>query len=191
MVVQRIERAGLDYQAFYCEENVWRLLGRAEFAEKSSWAVIVSNASRDVVLLRQVLGRPADGLAHWDYHVFAVLAEPIVGRVALDLDSELPFPCPLGRYLEDTYPAGVQRAFAPRFRVIRGEDYLRDFSTDRSHMRRSDGSWIAPPPAWPAPGSQSGRASVLMEWVDVGHRRQPGQVLDIARMADFAADSDF
>lgn len=186
--MHRIERAGLDYQAFYCEENVWRLLSRPEFAEMASWAVIVSNASRDIVLLRQITGRPVDGLVHWDYHVFAVLAEPMAGRVALDLDSELPFPCPLGRYLEDTFPEGVQRAFAPRFRVMKGSDYLLGLSSDRSHMRKADGSWLAPPPPWPAPGSLEGRPSVFMEWVDVG-RRLPGTLYGAARMAAFAADS--
>jgi protein N-terminal glutamine amidohydrolase len=186
--VQRIERSGLDYQAFYCEENVWRLLARPEFADMASWAVVVSNAPRDLILLRQLSGRPIDGLVHWDYHVFAVLAEPIAGRVALDLDSELPFPCPLGRYLEDSFPEGVQRAYAPRFRVMRGSEYVQGLVSDRAHMRRPDGSWLAPPPPWPAPGAHSGRESVLLEWIDIG-RRKPGTLYDAARMAAFAADS--
>jgi hypothetical protein len=185
--VQRIERAGLDYQAFYCEENVWRLLARPEFEDAASWAVIVSSYPRDVVLLRQLSGRPVDGLVHWDYHVFAVANEPMAGRVALDLDSELPFPCPLGRYLEDTFPEGVQRAYAPRFRVIPGGEYVRGLATDRSHMRRPDGSWIAPPPPWPVPGMDASRPCRLMELIDVGHRL-PGALYDTARMAAFAAD---
>jgi protein N-terminal glutamine amidohydrolase len=186
--VDTIERAGLDYQAFYCEENVWRLLARPEFKEVETWAVIVSNPPRDVVLLRQLSGRPVDGLVHWDYHVFAVAAEPIVGRVALDLDSELPFPCPLARYLEDTYPEGLQRAFEPRFRVMRGSDYVGDLASDRSHMRKADGSWLAPPPPWLAPGMDASRPWRLMDLIDVG-RRQPGALYDIARMAAFAVDS--
>jgi protein N-terminal glutamine amidohydrolase len=188
MAVQRIERSGLDYQAFFCEENVWRLLARPEFAEMASWAVIVANLPRDVVLLRQLAGRPVDGLIHWEYHVFAVLAEPMAGRVALDLDSELPFPCALGRYLEDTFPEGVQRAFSPRFRVMRGSDYVRGLSSDRSHMRKADGSWLAPPPPWPAPGSLSGLPCDFMEWIDVG-RRLPGVLYDAARMAAFATET--
>jgi protein N-terminal glutamine amidohydrolase len=184
--VQRIERSELDYQAYYCEENVWRLLARPEFAKMASWAVIVSNAPRDLVLLRQLSGRPLDGLVHWDYHVFAVLADPIAGRVAVDLDSELPLPCALGRYLEDSFPEGVQRAFLPHFRVMPGSEYLEALVSDRSHMRRPDGSWIAPPPPWPAPGAGSGRASVLMGWTNV-RRRRPGTLYDAARMAAFAA----
>lgn len=182
----RIEREGLDYQAYYCEENAWRLLARPELADRASWAVLVSNAQRDLVLLRQRSGRPLDGLVHWDYHVFAVLADPLEGKMAFDPDSDLPFPCRLDRYLQDSFPAGVQRAFLPRFRVLAGGEYVKDFVSDRSHMRRPDGSWMAPPPAWPAPGTGSGRGSVLMDWTDM-RRRKPGNVYDMDRMASFAA----
>jgi protein N-terminal glutamine amidohydrolase len=186
--VDRIDRAGQDYQAYYCEENVWRLLARPSLAEAATWAVIVSNAARKVVLMRQRSGRPVDGLVHWDYHVFAVMADPVMGRLALDLDSDLPFPCPLARYLRDTFPAGVQRGFEPRFRVVKGEEYVAGLVSDRSHMRRPDGSWIAPPPPWPAPGSGSGYPGVLMDWLDVG-RRNPGALYDSVRMAAFATAS--
>jgi protein N-terminal glutamine amidohydrolase len=187
-VVHRIEREGLDYQAFYCEENVWKFLARAELADSVTWAVMVSNASREVILLRQRSGRPLDGLVHWDYHVFAVVADPVAGRLAFDLDSELPFPCTLARYLDDTFPDGVQRAFAPRFRVIEGRDYVSGLVSDRSHMRRPDGSWLAPPPPWPAPGEGSGRARNLMEWADMGERG-PGALYDARRMAAFALEA--
>ena len=118
--MRKLDGAALDYAPFYCEENVWRLLARPELQEEPAWAVLVSNARREVVLLRQKAGRLGDGLIHWDYHVFAIASDPARGRLALDFDSELPFPCPLPRYLEETFPSGVQKAFAPRFRVMRG-----------------------------------------------------------------------
>ncbi|KAH8850037.1 Protein N-terminal glutamine amidohydrolase [Schistosoma japonicum] len=34
------------------------------------------------------------------------------------------------------------------YRVIHGTDYVNHFSSDRSHMQRQDGSWIAPPPSY-------------------------------------------
>jgi protein N-terminal glutamine amidohydrolase len=185
--VQRIERSSYAYQAYYCEENVWRLLARPEFAGLSTWAVLVSNSERNVVMLRQRSGRPLDGLVHWDYHVFAIITEPIQGRLALDLDSELPFPCPLSRYLDDTFPTDVQKSIAPRFRVLKGQEYVSGLVSDRSHMRRPDGSYIAPPPSWPPPGSGTGKPSILMEWASPA-RRSPGSVFDFARMAAFAAD---
>ena len=110
----------------------------------------------------------------------------MLGKLAFDLDSDLPFPCALGGYLAETFPAGVQRAFAPRFRLIGGDDYADNLVSDRSHMRRPDGSWMAPPPSWPAPGSESGKPGNLMEWVDM-RRRSPGALYSRARMAAFAA----
>jgi hypothetical protein len=182
--VQRIERAGLDYQAFYCEENVWRLLARPEFEDAASWAVIVSSCPRDVVLLRQLSGRPVDGLVHWDYHVFAVANEPMAGpcrprpgqRAALSLS---PRPLSGGHF-----PEGVQRAFAPRFRVMRGATTSADLVSDRSHMRRPDGSWIARRRPGPLRAPWTAARAVLMEWIDVG-LRQPGALYDTARMAAF------
>ena len=188
VAVLKLDRAALDYAAFYCEENVWRLLARPELAEVQAWAVLVSSARREVVLLRQRAGRIGDGLIHWDYHAFAVAVDPLQGRMALDLDSDLPFPCPLARYLEDSFPRDVQRAFGPRFRVVPAADYVKGLVSDRSHMRRPDGSWLAPPPPWPAPGSDTGRPSVLMDWVDMG-TRSPGTVFDRRRMESFASET--
>ena len=45
--------------------------------------------------------------------------------------------------------SAIDAVHAPRFRVIPADDYVARFSSDRSHMRRADGSWIAPPPPWP------------------------------------------
>lgn len=187
--MDRIEREGLEYQPYYCEENVWRLLARPELSGTVNWAVIVSNSAREVVCLRQRSGRPVDGLVHWDYHVFAVVTDSLQGRLAIDMDSDLPFPSPLSRYLAATFPPGeIQRALTPRFRVMKGGDYVSLFVSDRSHMRRPDGSWIAPPPPWPAPGAGSGRPSLLADWTDI-NRRKPGDWYDSQQMASFAADS--
>ncbi|VDM65005.1 unnamed protein product, partial [Strongylus vulgaris] len=34
------------------------------------------------------------------------------------------------------------------FRLILCDDFLNNFSSDRSHMIAEDGSWMAPPPSW-------------------------------------------
>lgn len=36
------------------------------------------------------------------------------------------------------------------FRVIPARTFLDSFASDRSHMMRADGSWVAAPPAYPA-----------------------------------------
>jgi protein N-terminal glutamine amidohydrolase len=185
--VMSLARAGLEYQAFYCEENVWRLLAGTNLGGAVAWAVMVSNSSRNVVFLRQRSGRPVDGLVHWDYHVFAVAVDPIRGRVAIDMDSDLPLPCPHTLYLSDTFPDNAQSGVKPRFRILEAREYVTAFASDRSHMRKPDGSWLAPPPPWPAPGE--GRPSLVLDWADMS-RRTPGRVLDFKAMAAFAANRD-
>ena len=186
-----IDRRSLDYQPFYCEENVWRLLRRDELAGHRAWAVIVSSRAGRLVALRQKAGRRAEGLVCWDYHVFAMVENADGTRLALDLDSDLPFPCPLARYLADGFPPthderrqpGFRPIFQPIFRVIAAADYLTGLASDRSHMRKPDGVYFAPPPPWPAPGA--GKNNTLMAWVDVS-RDSFGALYDLAQMGAFA-----
>lgn len=178
-----IDRLSLDYQARYCEENVWRLLARSEFETRRSWGVIVSSQSCHVVALRQKAGRPGDGLVCWDYHVFAVSEDADGTRLALDLDSALPFPCPLARYLAESFPPMRHPRQRPIFRVIAAPDYLTGLASDRSHMRKPDGSYVAPPPPWLAPGR--GKSNTLTAWIDVSSN-SPGDLYDLAKMVVFA-----
>jgi hypothetical protein len=183
-LVLSIDRLSLDYQAYYCEENVWRLLARAEIAARRAWAVIVSSLSGEFVALHQRAGRFDDGLVCWDYHVFAVVDDSDHTRLALDLDSDLPFPCPLARYLDNTFPSAVHDRAQPYFRVITASDYLTNLASDRSHMRSPHGGYTSPPPPWPAPGE--GKPSNLMSWIDVSSS-SPGAVYQLAQMRAFGA----
>jgi hypothetical protein len=173
----------LDYQAFYCEENVWRLLARAELDGRRAWAVIVSSASGHFVALRQKAGRHADGLVCWDYHVFAVVDDADGTRLALDMDSDLPFPCPLVRYLDESFPALLSLPQLPHFRLVEGAEYVAGLVSDRSHMRGPDGDYTAPPPPWPAPGGD--RPSTFAAWIDLASDG-PGTLVDLAKMRTFA-----
>jgi ribosomal protein S18 acetylase RimI-like enzyme len=185
--VLRIDRLALDYQARYCEENVWRLLARSELAAHRAWAVMVSSLSGQFLALRQKAGRSEDGLVCWDYHVFAVVDDADGTRLALDLDSALPFPCPLGRYLAESFTPLRQlrrRSLTqPIFRVMTAADYLTDLASDRSHMRKPSGAYFAPPPPWPAPGD--GKSNTLPSWIDVS-RDSPGVLHDLDHMVAFA-----
>ncbi len=180
-MVLRIDRRLLDYQAFYCEENVWRLLAREELDGRRAWAVIVSSQSGHFVALRQKAGRHADGLVCWDYHVFAVFDDAGGTRLALDLDSDLPFPCPLGRYLDESFPS--RAPVPPHFRLVDAAEYLAGLVSDRSHMRSPDGSYTAPPPPWPAPGGD--KPTTFLSWTDISST-SPGTLYDLSQMSAFA-----
>ncbi|KOB65718.1 Protein N-terminal glutamine amidohydrolase, partial [Operophtera brumata] len=40
------------------------------------------------------------------------------------------------------------------FRVVPAKQFLQHFASDRRHMKRPDGSWIKPPPPYPAISAQ-------------------------------------
>lgn len=47
-------------------------------------------------------------------------------------------------------PNGSKYCFICRkFRVIRADSYLKNFASDRSHMKDSSGNWREPPPSYP------------------------------------------
>jgi hypothetical protein len=179
------ERGDLDYAPFYCEENVWRFLQRESLRGLRAWALLISNVERRVVFMRQRSGRPVDGLVQWDYHVVALVEGGIEGYLVLDLDSDLQFPCPLGAYLEASFPSDVQSAQAPRFRAVKAADYVANLVSDRAHMRRPDGSYMAPPPPWDHPGAGRVAKNNLMEWADMGLRK-PGRVLNLDALRSIA-----
>jgi len=188
-----LDRESFDYQAYYCEENVWRLLARAQIAAIPAWALVVSSPAREFALRRQRAGRIVDGLVRWDYHVLALVDDRTEGLFVLDLDSDLGFPCPASSYIEETFipPRRRDPRSTPLVRMIPAAEYLPHLVSDRSHMRRPDGSWIAPPPPWPWPGSerQPPAANVLENWTDMS-RREPGRVLEIAELAELARKAE-
>jgi protein N-terminal glutamine amidohydrolase len=184
MAFESLVRQSLDYQARYCEENVWRLLALPALGGRRAWAVIVSSEDGHFFALRQLAGRPTDGFACWDYHVFAVAESTDGKRWVLDLDSQLPFPCLFTEYLAETFVPLRHQPSAPMFRLISAGEYVTGLASDRSHMRTPGGTYLAPPPPWPAPGL--GRENTLSSWIDVA-AGGPGMVLDLESLCAFAA----
>ena len=153
------------YSAFFCEENALLLCralverGRAPLHELS--VCFISNDARRVPLWCQARGNPArGGLVCWDYHVVVVQAAAGQEAFVWDLDSTLPFPTALARYAREALQPAASSVLPlelqPRFRVVPGALFARHFASDRSHMRRADGGWEAPPPPYPPPRAQDG-----------------------------------
>jgi hypothetical protein len=80
----------------------------------------------------------------------------------LDLDTKLPFPCPATKYFESAFRAQIKRDYAALFRVVRAEDFLGSFASDRSHMKDPEDStkWLAPPPEWQCIATKGACSSV-------------------------------
>ena len=121
--------------------------------------MFISSPERSVLMLRQRAGNSRrHGMIVWDYHVVALAtltppataaaSAPTADCYVLDVDSTLPFPCALDSYLAASFPSAASAPVRPLFRLVSAAAYTAHFASDRSHMRREDGSWHAPPPSW-------------------------------------------
>ncbi|XP_051015593.1 protein N-terminal glutamine amidohydrolase isoform X1 [Acomys russatus] len=95
--------------------------------------------------------RPGNGPVIWDYHVVLLHVSSEGQSFIYDLDTILPFPCPFDTYVEDALKsdADIHPQFRRKFRVVRADCYLKNFASDRSHMKDSSGNWKEPPPEYP------------------------------------------
>jgi hypothetical protein len=137
--------ASQPYQPFYCEENVWRLLQNPAIPTPGA-ALFVTNPHQTVAVYgqRHAIRDPVI----WDYHV--VLLLPRHGQV-LDLDDREPGARPLADWLARAFRRTDPAQHQAHFRMVPGPEFLRKFSSDRSHMRTADGRLRQPAPPWPAP----------------------------------------
>ncbi|MFP4113405.1 MAG: hypothetical protein ACLFUA_03445 [Spirochaetales bacterium] len=148
-----------EYAPFYCEENVYRLAFERFAARRienpaaaavrpDAFVVLISNPDESVALATQRAGRGPEKIVVWDYHVVYV-----EGAVVYDLDTVLPCPIDSTRYLARTFPSRLlapESPHAARFSCVPAARFLEVFSSDRSHMRSADGSYIHAPPPWPS-----------------------------------------
>jgi hypothetical protein len=136
------------HQPFWCEENIWFLAQHPALTACERLVIVLTGATAEVACWQQRAGA-ADGFVLWDYHV--VLAMQAPDWQILDLDTRLGHPLPARDWLMATFPqhTRVRPAYQPRFALIPAPAYIRDFGSDRSHMRTADGGWQRPPPPWP------------------------------------------
>jgi hypothetical protein len=143
---------------FYCEENVWRLAWRkrAQQPHDRFWVVFISNSIKNVPMFQQRASANGGDLSVcWDYHVILLCQHAGDGQVGVyDMDSLLPYPCPLDEYLTHSFPYQWPFPFGPMFRVVLVDAFLSHFASDRAHMIKNDGQWQAPPPSYPPIGAE-------------------------------------
>ena len=178
------------YCARFCEENIWYLAQEPVFADRERVVAIISNAEAACLFWDQRMCEAPDYPVWWDYHVILFVKEGD-WRV-YDLDTAQPLPVDALTYLHRTFrfQERMPEVIRPRFLLFDGDDYVRSFSSDRSHMRDADGSWYAPPPDWP-PIIQ-GRLEGFPVFIERQLRGGEHMSLDemMARFAYFGNDSD-
>lgn len=143
------DRSAYRYQACFCEENIWHLVRTLadEQDELAAQVLFFINANQQVRMAQQRAFGPG-GVGFWDYHVVLHLTEE---RTIVDFDTLLGFQTPVAEYFRKSFPKWEQLPDSWRaiVRQIAAADYLRDFSSDRSHMLDANGRPLAAFPDWP------------------------------------------
>ncbi len=165
------------YHPYFCEENVWQLFGRSEWAGRDTYAVVISNRWKTCALWSQRAAEPGHPVI-WDYHVIA-LARNDAGWQVWDFDTRLGMPVGAADYLAETFPLqrlGEVAGWEAMFRVVSAQVYLATLSSDRSHMEGT----AHPAPPWP-PIRRGGETMNLWRFVDM---QTPfvGDVLSLAEL---------
>lgn len=184
------------YTSCYCEENVWFLCQRALTHKQShpscAWsffAVFISNPTESVVLWKQQSSSAPANMTVWDYHVILVAKNSQThASLVFDLDTTLDFPCSASCYLDEAIRihCKIKPRYQRFFRVVPGYEFVSHFSSDRHHMRRADGSWLAePPPYPPIKGKEASSDHNLPEFISMKKGEGPGTVMDVEEFAEF------
>lgn len=155
------------YTPFYCEENIWWLAQAPALAGFARWVVFISNPYKTCALWSQRAAAQPAAPVVWDYHVVLLTraesadAPSAADWTIWDLDSVAGSPLAARRWCEVTFPYSVtpsgsasggrvQPRYAPWFRLIQADTFVRAFRSDRAHMRDASGVFLHPPPPWPA-----------------------------------------
>nr|XP_024382569.1 protein N-terminal glutamine amidohydrolase-like isoform X2 [Physcomitrium patens] len=167
--------SSFDYTSCYCEENVYMLckklskVGLAAPDASDLFAVFISNPKRQVPIWRQRSSKDAAGLCVWDYHVICIQRDLKRETAVLvwDLDTSLPCPTTLDDYVAGAFQPWIplNPEFSRFYRVIAAPMYLRFFASDRRHMKKKDGSWMALPPLYDCLVAEDGAVHNLEEFI--------------------------
>ncbi|XP_038079174.1 protein N-terminal glutamine amidohydrolase-like isoform X2 [Patiria miniata] len=173
------------YTNCYCEENVWKLCEYAQEHHQDQLehflAVFISNSAKTIPIWHQKAGNGPDQPVVWDYHVICIHCPEVSDPQVYDLDSLLPFPCPLVQYLQSAIQsdASLKVQYHRKFRVVPAELFLKTFASDRSHMRTADGTWMKPPPPYHCIATTESTMN-LDDFICMDPSVGVGQVMDLA-----------
>ncbi|TYJ18557.1 hypothetical protein E1A91_A09G131800v1 [Gossypium mustelinum] len=156
--LNNLDASLFNHTPFYCEENVYFLCKKlcssqiADAQGSDLFVVFISNDNKQIPLWHQKASHRADGVILWDYHVICVQRKKDGGtHLVWDLDSSLPFPCPLATYVSET--------IRPSFQLFS--------EFQRRHMKDSEGNWTAQPPPYEPIVAEDGSVHNLNEYMEI------------------------
>lgn len=159
------------YVPNYCEENVWRVLNIARGKGQCPdhlFAMFITNARRHIPIKMQKAAAEWDQTktCFWDYHVIPIIQIPVLGgkvvTYVFDCDSLLALPTTLMEYAARSFCVSVDNpGTGPTdspyvFRVVRFDELVDKFASDRRHMLQPNESncsnwdtYVSRPPQQP------------------------------------------
>lgn len=160
MSLSTLKREDFLYQPCYCEENIWHLCQNEQF--KNSYVIFVASKGALFPMLNQRAASYSAMPIFWDYHV--ILLVPGDKNQILDFDTSLPFCIGFDTYLSQSFIDNdlLTMEETPFFRVLPSAEFIRLFSSDRSHMKTATG-WRAKPPNWPPIGNIESNLSKFID----------------------------
>lgn len=128
----------------YLIENIWKWLDTqlSENQDGLYYAVFISNPSANVFFWNH----SGKEYVIWDYHVIGLFKRSKTDSMwkVMDFDGKsfmkpvTDDPCEgmveLNQYLSQCFTDIPREHFVPRFRVVSAKNYIKYFSSDRSHM---------------------------------------------------------
>lgn len=177
------------YCAFYCEENIWMLCQEPEFKDKTAIVAFISNPQQSCAIWHQKAAPSATEPVIFDYHVILIVRDQDKDNEQAhwqvwDLDTTLNFPVKAETYFHETFMVGykVPKEYQPQFRLINAQDYILKLSSDRSHMKDEDSSYIHEAPKWEA-SYQADKGNNLSRFVQM-EEEFIGEVLGLDMMIE-------
>lgn len=173
------------YTSCYCEENIYKLTEKIKNAENNveqaestnfpklsdTKVLFLSNSNESFPIWKMTLGE----FVMWDYHVILFDSK---NKFIFDLDSTIPgFPVSAETYFKESlhYPDTFDDKYVQYLRVVDSEFFLRDFASDRSHMKACFDK--SPPPKYDCILNEKGEVNNLDEYRKFGKGDGKGEIL--------------
>jgi len=181
-----ISKESCVYTSCYCEENVYKLTERFKNAENNNVGLaelnifpklsdtkvlFLSNLNESFPIWKMTLGE----FVVWDYHVILFDSE---NKLVFDLDSTIPgFPVSAETYFKESlhHPEPFDDKYVQYLRVVDAEYFLRDFASDRSHMKACFDK--SPPPKYDCILNENGEFNNLDDYRKFSKGDGKGEIL--------------
>jgi len=160
MPSNNLKRENFTYQAAFCEENIWHLCQQNSL--QNSYVIFIFSKGEAFPMLNQRASQHPSLPIFWDYHV--VLLVMTENNQIFDFDTTLPFSTDIETYFHYSFIDEnlLTDKETPLFRLVPSGEFVKLFSSDRSHMKTPSG-WLAPPPSWPCIGSSKTNLSEFIQ----------------------------